>query len=161
MGRYHPSMIMPDPHWTAYVSALLLPTVAGFAGWIAHQQAQTARAKLKLDLFERRLAVRNAVYEWISASLNNPIRDEQDGKFFTACNEAKWLFDSEIYQYLQDTLWDSRCRLMELDVQVGEGGGPDHAAMIKERAALVKWLFAQRGDLDEKLAPYLSFAAWK
>lgn len=154
-------MTTPDPHWTAYLPALVVPAVAVIAGWIAHQQAQTARAKLKLDLFERRLAVRNAVYAWISDSLNNPSRDEQDGAFFAACNEAQWLFDSAIYQYLHDTLWDSRCRLMELDVQVGAGGGPDHAALVKERATLVKWLYAQRWELDEKLTPYLSFAAWK
>ena len=50
-----------DPHWTAYLTALLTPTIAGFGIYIAIQQWLTARRKLKFDLFDRRFAVYDAV----------------------------------------------------------------------------------------------------
>lgn len=48
---------MCEIHWTAYVSAFGLPIVAAVAAAIAFYQWKTARNKLKLDLFEKRIAV--------------------------------------------------------------------------------------------------------
>lgn len=107
------------------------------------------------------MAVRNTASEWLTTVLNGPHRDSQDGAFLAACTEAKWLFDSEIHGYLHDTLWQERCRFAELDLQIDAGEAPNLAALVEERLTLLKWLYAQRGELDKKLAPYLSFAAWK
>jgi len=50
-------------HWTTYISAIVLPIIAGIAAWIAFRQSQHARNKLKLDLFDKRMAVFGAVRE--------------------------------------------------------------------------------------------------
>ena len=46
-----------NPYWTQVLSALLVPTIALFACYIAWRQWRTAQNKLKLDLFEKRFAV--------------------------------------------------------------------------------------------------------
>lgn len=46
-----------DPHWTAYVTAVVVPVIALIAAWIAFRQWQIARNKLKLDLYDKRMAV--------------------------------------------------------------------------------------------------------
>lgn len=43
--------------FTQAISALLTPVIAAIVTYIAYRQYDTARAKLALDLFEKRLAV--------------------------------------------------------------------------------------------------------
>ncbi len=49
------------PIWTEYVRVLGTPVVAllaaSIAGFIANRQWKTARNKLKLDLFDKRIAI--------------------------------------------------------------------------------------------------------
>ncbi len=49
--------VTPDLHWTAYLTALLTPLVAIVAAYVAFVNARTAKNKLKLDLFDKRIKV--------------------------------------------------------------------------------------------------------
>lgn len=157
-------MTTPDPHWTAYLSALLTPVVAAIAVWIAYQQASTARAKLKLDLFERRIAV----YNEVSACLGHIFRtgdtsSDNDMRFLEAMHEAKWLFGGDVRSYLQSELWpkmgELHCVSAYLD---GMERSAERTAKIEAQAALKLW-FAQQSneELDRVFGPYLSFDKWK
>jgi hypothetical protein len=46
-----------DPHWTTYLLAMLTPLIAMIVAFIAFRQWRTAQNRLKLDLFDRRLAL--------------------------------------------------------------------------------------------------------
>jgi hypothetical protein len=58
------------PHWVEIVSRPSTPIVATvaatIAGLIGYRQWRTAQNKLKLDLFERRLAVHTAAMRFLS-----------------------------------------------------------------------------------------------
>lgn len=58
------------PIWLEYIKAIGTPIVALFAaliaGWIAYRQWVTARNKLKLDFFDRRMAIYTAAVNVIN-----------------------------------------------------------------------------------------------
>ena len=57
---------MNEPHWTIFLTALLTPTIALFGLRIAFMQSRIAKNKLKLDLFDRRYALYQALTRCIS-----------------------------------------------------------------------------------------------
>lgn len=63
----------PDPHWTAYLKALLTPLVAIIAAYVAWRNVETARNKLKLDLFYRRLKAYDHIQDVISDALKDRV----------------------------------------------------------------------------------------
>ena len=95
-----------DPHWTAYLTAISTPIVAILAaliaGGIAYKNWRTAQMKLKLDLFDKRISVVEAI-----TRIRNSVRDfDEDepspvlGKLTTDMHEtmakAKYLFNPAI-----------------------------------------------------------------
>jgi len=95
-----------EPHWSTTLTACLTPIIAILTLWIAYNQFMTAKRKLKLDLFEKRLAVYDVVNSTIveimaSGKTNNDI--ENNFTIWVSC--AKWLFDDKMAKYLNDELW--------------------------------------------------------
>lgn len=118
------------PLWVEYVKALGAPIVAliaaCIAGGIAYQQWRTARNKLKLDLFDKRLKVYKACSSLIQ-ELHMPTRMEM--KFYddtmSEVSGAFWLFDKEVAEYI-DTLMKRAWKALTKDA-------PDLEAMTNEQ----------------------------
>ena len=97
------------PVWLEYVKALSAPVVAliaaCIAGGIAYQQWRTARNKLKLDLFEKRMKVYNACSELLRL-INMPIRTNYDAvlELVTAINGHQWLFGPKVTAYIENLM---------------------------------------------------------
>jgi len=102
---------MSDPHWTTYVQILGTPIIAiiagGIASAIAYRQWQTAKAKVALDLFDKRLeayeAVADAVHEIIQVGPGN-IDVRITRRYAAGLSKAKFLFGPEVYKFL-DEIW--------------------------------------------------------
>lgn len=148
---------MTDPHWTAYLTALLAPTVAVFGALIAYRQWRTAQNKLKLDLFDRRLQVYTAVRDYIAGVLvSGRTSNEAELAYTTSTRGPRWLFDEDIVEYLDKVLWHKICELgcIQSELQ-GAPAGKERSDNIRKQAELKKWLNEQLGALDAKLAPFL------
>ena len=75
--------------------ALLL--VGGFGAWIAFQQWRTARDKLRLDLFERRSAVVQALREFLrDVTPNGQPTADATIAFHEAIEQGRFLFGDEL-----------------------------------------------------------------
>jgi hypothetical protein len=86
-----------EPHWTTLVAAFMTPVVASLGILIAFNQWRTARGKLKLDLYEKRLVVYDAVWNTLgqigtTGKTNQKIEQE----FLLGIAGAKWLFDKNM-----------------------------------------------------------------
>lgn len=57
---------MQVPYWISILQGLLTPTMAAFGGYIAWQQWKTEQNKLRLDLFDRRFLVFQALRDFMS-----------------------------------------------------------------------------------------------
>lgn len=101
-----------DVHWTAYVSALALPTIAGIAARVAYQQskaasrqAELAGKKLRLDLFDKRFAAYTEMHECSRRVLDERKFTPEDMAVFVQCHKhAKWLFSLGVANHIRHTL---------------------------------------------------------
>lgn len=86
------------PLWVEYVKALGTPVVAliaaSIAGVIAYRQWVTARNKLKLDLFDRRMAVYMCAVRVLEQVRNGGKEGFSEiEKLQDSATAARWLFD--------------------------------------------------------------------
>lgn len=146
-----------EPHWTAYLSALLVPTVAVLGAFIAYRQWRTAQNKLKLELFEKRFAVYDSARKLISSILTSgKVQNEEMYKFLAGTGEAKWLLDAEVDDYLYKTLHTKALRLQALDSEFGGlMAGQERSANLKAQGEIKKWMVEQYSVLDAKFSEFL------
>jgi hypothetical protein len=150
-GAFRGEQAMSNIHWIAYVVALI-------GAWIAYQQWCTARNKLKLDLFDRRMVV----YECVREALGNAAREgnlsqEEQIAFLSGIQPAKWLFGAEVAIYLEKELWHKIVSL-ELHNTLSKNN-PNEDQRIESihlRAETMKWLMQQHKEFDELCKPYLT-----
>lgn len=150
-------------------------TAAGIAAWVAHkfgriqeaisrQQAETsaaaartARNKLRLDLFDRRMVVYEAASNFLSRVLaNGRSTSDADFEYLSKIQGARWLFDEAVVEYLQKELWELVTELhlatVEIDAPVE---GEARINLAQKRSALFIKAGRQRVTLDEVFGPYL------
>lgn len=146
-----------DPHWTAYLSALLTPTIAVFGSFIAYRQWRTGQNKLKHDLFERRFSVYDAARTLLSSIMTSgKAKDEELFKFLSGTREAKWLLDANVAEYLDKELYHKGCGLQCLASKLeGLPDGEERNSNVHKEAEIKKWFFKQHEVLDEKFSPFL------
>jgi hypothetical protein len=146
-----------DPHWTAYLSALLAPIVAVLGSFIAYRQWRLAQNRLKLDLFERRFSIYEAARNLLSSIMTSgKAKDEEVFKYMAATREAKWLLNASIAEYVDKDLYHKAIYLQTLAAELeGVPVGEVRTKNVYAQAEIKKWFMAQYEVLDEKFAPYL------
>ena len=109
-----------EPHWTVYVTALGAPFVAivaaCIAGYMAWRNVQTARNKLKFDLWEKRMEVYEQlqdVFTIIKYAINEPETMSKVEDHYRIRGKAQWLFDDKVVHFLDRHL---RVKAMEFQV---------------------------------------------
>jgi hypothetical protein len=144
------------PHWTAYISAVVVPIIALIAAWIAFRQSQIARNKLKLDLFEKRMAVYETVRKTLgTAASRGKLTPEEEVSYLAGIHPAQWLFGPEVFKYLDETLWH---KITDLDLHnsmLKEPPGEERSKHVRERAETLTWLVAQLKEFDNLCRKYL------
>ncbi|WP_314435905.1 hypothetical protein [Massilia timonae] len=151
------------PLWVEYIKALGTPAVALIAacvaGFIAYRQWITARNKLKLDFFDRRMEIYR-----LAISVLERIRDDDEGaveamhKLDQALPAARWLFNTPVSLYLHELelrAWTSYKRYADFKVENGE-----LTAQFLEREKTSKHADYQSEiqRLDQVIGPFLSLA---
>ncbi len=146
-----------DPQWTSYLSALLTPIVAVLGSFIAYRQWRLAQNKLKFDLFDRRLAIYEAIGSLLASIMTSgEAKDDEVIKFLVATREAKWLFDASIAEYLDTQIYHKVIDLQALQSELqGMEFCDTRTKGVQAKAEIKKWLVAQYKILDKKFEPYL------
>ena len=146
-----------DPHWTAYLTALLTPVVAVLGSFIAYRQWRLAQNKLKLDLFDRRFKVYESTRDFVGSIMTSgKSKDEEIFKFMSATREAKWLLDASIAEYLDKQIYHKALDLQTLDAELqGLDRGDERTKIVHKQADIKKWFLAQFEVLDGHFSPYL------
>lgn len=98
---------IPEPHWTAFVTALGTPIIAALAafvaGLVAYRNWRTAQNKLKFDMFDKRIKVYATLCDTITSSITvDTIDSDQLQLFMTASNDTEWLFNVRIATHLKE-----------------------------------------------------------
>jgi len=145
-----------DPHWTAYVTAIAAPIVAVIAAYIAYRQSEIARNKLKLDLFERRMTVYEAVRKTLGKAVTSgALSFEDEIQYHEGTRSAKWLFGEDVSTYLEKDFWP---KLNELNLHVAmmEGADPkERSHHATKKAEVLRWFNDQYDGFDQVCRKYL------
>lgn len=157
---------VPDPHWTAYLTALLTPAIALGAAVVAGLQFYLARQKLKLDLFDRRLAVYAGVRKLLGEILRSGKADNEPiFEFLRDTAQAKWLFDDSVAAYF-DELYRQGSKLHALQAETeARPRSPEHAKLLEKEHATFEWFTQQHAELDRRMEPFLrlghGYVSWR
>jgi hypothetical protein len=140
-----------------YLSASLAPIVAGLGVLIAWRQWRTAQNKLKLDLFERRLAIYHAATRVVgTVQTSGKVQNEELSSLMSSTREAKWLLNAHVAEFLEKDLYHKLLELQTLDMMLdGLPVGAERAANVQAQRVLKDWVGQQYDVLDAKFAPFL------
>ena len=140
-------------------AAFVALVIGVIAAWIALQQWRVARAKLNLDLFERRLSIYRATDKYLLESLPGGPQGFFDA--IEGLDDASFLFGSEVTAYLQEVL-AMRNELRGIDTRAQANNGIVQPHEIGRHQHLIQWLIDQRtGPCRVVFAQYLDFGKWR
>lgn len=143
--------------WIDVLSALLTPTIALIALYIAFQQWRTNRNKLKLELFERRYAFYESARTLLAAILTAGRATRQTTfEFLVATKGAQFVVGEEIASYFDKELYSKAVDLETWESELkGNLSQADRGRLIELQSQTKKWFADQYTVLDEKFKPLL------
>ncbi|RIA19052.1 hypothetical protein DFO63_4170 [Stenotrophomonas sp. AG209] len=135
---------------------ILVAVAVGIIAWrqwrTAQMQAETARNKLKFDLFTRRMEaydrIRDATFRAISADW----REDAEQQVFSSLKDIRWLFGQSIYNFIWQEIYEPLIDLWDAKVTIAEPGALTNPEVRKSRDAAV----LRRRELRETLTKNLS-----
>jgi hypothetical protein len=141
------------------VTAALTPIIGLTTVYIAIQQYKAARRKLKLDLYDRRYKVYEALMRFLKevvVSGGDVIIAQR--QFLIDTNESAFLFGKEVNSYLELILQGCRNKWL-YDYRLSKRDLPadyERLKMADEEAELIKWLSEQLNQAKEIFGKYIS-----
>jgi len=148
-----------DPHWTSYLSALLIPIVAVLGIYIAYRQWQTNQNRLKLDLFEKRWRVYQQLIEFLRSNLMpRKVSKEEPLKFFYGKHEARWLLSKKIFEHINE-IERKAIELQELRVELKDILVRNKRRQnVQEQREIKNWLEVQLKEIGSHFEPFLKLS---
>ena len=158
---------MPDQTWLVVLQGLLTPVIATIAVGIAYQQWKTNRAKLRLDLFERRMAIFREVGELIAiASGPDNFSSDVFLKFRRNTFEANIVFghDKAIPDFIEEldrhaaNLLSTNAQLRKITFPVPATTAHLLTDMQTDQRREQEWFRAQANVAFAKFRPFVTIA---
>ncbi len=139
-------------------TGLLTAIVAILGAVIAYFQFITARRKLMLDLFDRRLKVIEGIERVQGYALAHAEIDaDRFNDFLSARAAARFLFDDDVQKYMQE-LQDDFAFLNVYDHQtIGDPALQDRVNVLRKRTEIMKQISRSPQKTAEIFGPYMKF----
>lgn len=149
---------MGEVHWTTYITAFATPLVAAMAIYIAWRQWQTAQEKLRLELFDKRVKVHEALTGALQEIFKrSPSQGSDNIEYQAEAFGAPWLFGSEVKNYLSEFQVNAAEFLLTSKLLRGDTITKGRAEMYERREALWRWFTHQPAHIEMLFMPYLDF----
>jgi hypothetical protein len=132
--------------------------IAVIVAYIALMQYKTNRDRLRLELYEKRFSV----YEGLKDLLNKitisfVVTDEDLREFMIKTNEAEFLFEEDIVQYLKE-IHDKGIKLYSYNCQTHKSKPPPPFPKTPEEIVEISnWLQEQLKESKHKFSKYMKF----
>lgn len=144
----------------------LVAVFVAYVAWrqyqVASEQRRVARAKLNLDLFDRRLRIFRATELFLFESLPGVIPSPKDGQtFIELFAEASFLFEVEVEAYMRRVmnLRADVAMIRRMNDAQSTAGKPQ---LIEQEAEAVRSITVEYADgCRTVFAPYLDFSEWR
>jgi len=140
-----------------WLQGIALVTIPAIGAWIAYQQVGLGKAKLNLDLYDRRFAVYAACRKLMATGIQNgDVRPIDLQAFYVDTADTVFLFDQQMDHYI-DGFGEMFRSLGRLNDEINRDN-PDAAAHVRyaeEREALFETITTKHRELRERFAPFL------
>ena len=147
---------MDYKHYIEILAALLTPTIAIITTYIAIQQYRNNRAKLRHELYEKRLVIYKAVTRFIrTARFAERIKPDDSMAFAAVKSESHFLFGNDVTDYISmlDDKGMEQYGLQLVEVKMAELSGNE--LMQQEIKDLKLWFEDQEEIAAQKFMSYL------
>ena len=142
--------------WVEISKGLLTPAIGLVAIYIAWQQWNTNRNKLKLDLFEKRFSVFQATRHFLSAVLRDGrVKREDLEAFRLGILDAVFLFDKQTSDYLWDLHKTALKAVRYASSLEGVPVGEERSNLVEQESEQVKILTDSLGNLQGQFEKFL------
>lgn len=148
------------------LNGLLTPIIAVLAVYIAYRQYQTANAKLKLDLYEKRLKIFRDFKAFIWLRITKLEFEESELEDFEVnTNEFIFLFGDEIVKF-RNALITKGKNLIKKDREIKRRIVEENLHLTdpmelkklqKERDEISTWLETEHKNIENRFSKYLDF----
>ena len=143
-------------------AAFVTLVIGLIAGGIAYRQYRIARAKFKLDLFEKRHAVFVETWAFISKFFDPRWFDMQDIMIFRLhVANAKFLFGPEIARFVETVEQKALTRGDAYIVVRNAATEDESMAATKIIDGTTEWAQKEALEIKERFAPYLDLSKWR
>jgi hypothetical protein len=166
---------MTVSEWLSLLGSVSTICAAGVAGWVAHRigfsqievakqqaaaaasEAEVAKNKLKLDLFERRLNIYETITEYISEYINEPYQSVSSN-IHTVANSSAWLFGEDVHLHLKDIILPQMWAIAELRnrIQNADQNPVELISLSNELSDMTIDLVTQSYKTATLVKPYLT-----
>ena len=158
-----------------YITLILIPSTSvllvAIVAWTGYQQHNLAKAKFKLDMFEKRFAVYKGVQIFLTIILKegklNLFKEDDEHsitpffEFRRKTQDSTFLFGKEIHQYI-DGIDKKSLELSSVASMIKPlPGGQERSELCRKQTLLLRELIGELPKLKEVFAPYLRFDKWK
>lgn len=144
-------------------AAVVAIFASALAGMIAYRQYRVAKAKLNLDLFEKRYELFEHVWALASAVMHGKVVGMVDPVRLNVTNalpKIEFLFDAGIAAYVRE-ISESSAELWQIHQQMMQAGYGISTEYVERRRSLVSWFGEQAlGGCQARFGAYLDVAKW-
>jgi hypothetical protein len=138
------------------IATLIVGLIVGYIAW---QQWQVSKAKLRLDLFDRRYKVYDATRKFLAVIMREAtFSDSQLFEFYAGTSDAEFLFDADIVDYLSQItkhaidMRSIHARYQSLPI------GDERSKQCDAEQEHLLWLTRQITASTKTFSRYLSFS---
>ncbi len=132
--------------------------IAGIVAYIAFMQYKTNRDRLRLELYNKRFSVYEGLEEFLNKFIIRLVVTDKDLiEFRIRTNEAEFLFDEDIVQYLKE-IHDKGTKIYSYNCETNRSKPPPPFPKTpKEIIEISNWLQDQLEESKDKFSKYLKF----
>jgi hypothetical protein len=147
-------------YWQPILTLIVAAAALGVSWVYNRSQVRIARAKLKLDLFERRLAIYQKVTDYMDHQYTVEAVGVDATPFFQSISSMKWLFDESVERWVYDELMaEVRKMWAAHHEQDNAERGPAKAKAVRAQVTVKQAYHNQYGRRDEVFGPFLRLHA--
>lgn len=135
--------------------------IATFAVYVAKCQHETARNKLKLDLFDRRYKVYLGIRDLFAVATREArVPNGAFNDYWAATHEGRFLFEADIRDYITEVrkkIAELRNAQAIMDANRDNGKEKEREAAIEKEHELLTWVNTETEQLAGRFHRYLGF----
>jgi hypothetical protein len=149
-------LIDPDRDLIDVFSALLTPIIALLAAYIAYMQRHTNERRRKSEYFDRRIAVYEAIAQYLGKVLAlGRVENDTEMKFLSDTTNVFFLFGADVRTFVLDILKKSQ-ELHTLQTMQDQLSGKNLEDSLAKHDEIIGWFNHELRGLEKSFKRYLS-----